>query len=101
MGYWFQGLFVAVTDKATINAVCHEILTIWPQAFCRHILGPFHGVGVSRTADAFQSHVELARLDEEPQGWTPRFPELTSCVLKRRVSEEPVTMKVLCVVRRG
>ena len=66
-----------VADEATISAVCQEIRDLWPQAVCRYIRAPFAGVGVSRTADAMNTHVEQRQLDEELQGWTPRFPDLT------------------------
>ncbi len=77
MAYWFQGIFAAVADEVTISAVCQEIRDLWPQAVCRHIHAPFPGVGVSRTADALNGHVEQCQLDEELQGWTRRFPDLT------------------------
>jgi hypothetical protein len=47
------------------------------QAVCRPLSAPFAGVGVSRTAKAFNSHVQQRQLDEELQGWTPRFAKLT------------------------
>lgn len=77
MAYWFQGIFAAVADEATSSAVCQEIRDLWPQARCRDILAPFSGIGVSRTADAMNTPVEQRQLDEELQGWTPRFPALT------------------------
>jgi hypothetical protein len=77
VAYWFQGIFAVVAVEATTSAVCQEIRDLWPQAVCRHIHAHFPGVGVSRTADAFDSQVEQRQLDEELQGWTLRFPELT------------------------
>jgi hypothetical protein len=77
MAYWFQGIFAAVADEATSSAVCQEIHDLWPHARCRDIHAPFRGIGVSRTADAMNTHVEQRQLDEELQGWTPRFPDLT------------------------